>query len=406
MGETGTVRGLAETLKLADYQPEDDYFGVRRIVDCTLPIRYAFLEDYPITEEHLRKEIRGFVSVSVHFLKYIGSSSDGNFKLEDLLARIDAADKKEVDEVCSLLTDKAKVFTPTSYYGAGVSLYHRMMKSHERFSHAMVAISSIAEEALMGADENTTLEERASVFGRKVISADAYMDLPRQYRRELGVSVTFQGVERLRSALLECNTNLHKLHEEIVSYGKTHFGKNELDVFLDIMGCEYLSSKGLLHLSPLAEKGGNAISYLGAILISGHGPEFIRGYGEERKPEWLDRGYEALKAAREKDRRDVERGMMDYQRVQYKSFVNDRKTSEDKPERTEEEDDKLVEALKARFGSFIAFSGDYLQKNMHGSFVFFKVVEVDVRAMVNQGIDPKLKVEAIMQYIKSACPQD
>jgi len=132
-------------------------------------------------------------------------------------------------------------------------------------------------------------------------------------------------------------------------------------------------------------------------VLKAYGGEFRRSYGEEFKKfrSWLiESGYKALEDTRKKGE---EEGYSIEWKLEYKSVI-DRK-------RTEEEDNELLNKVKGQFKEYVSFTGDYLFKNMHGAYVFGKVVEIDVNKIREKEKDPQKKIEDIKAYVESLLPQ-
>ncbi|MBU0535698.1 MAG: hypothetical protein KKE20_01940 [Nanoarchaeota archaeon] len=387
----GGLEKLVDFLSLENYKPKTIY-TLRDWIEQGLKKKYGFEESLVSFKKIQMDSCRNSVRFELPLLEYLYSIGKHIPEVQERMAN---ATDEDIEEAMQIFTERARRYNPEEYYSNAVKVYYQMMSHYDEMSKAANVMERIIKPLFLNQSSEGVLSRReiAALLGKDRFD-EVLLNLPTRYVRMLN-EITAIDVDAMITEIKEYDKNRNMLHKEILEYGKKHFGKDYIDVFMDIMSHERLKGEGYLHLSVPDKKKGYLVLDIGYISIpTGSSSEFSRGYGEEYEDEFfgnmVKRAHESLKRARQ----DGEGS----RRIEYGSEID--------RERTEEEDNALLERVKEEFKEYVSFTGDYLIKNMHGHYVFRKVLEIDVNKIREKENDPALKIEEIKTFIESLLPKE
>src|SRR3989338_489989 len=339
----------------------------RSIVEFALMRQYGTPYQISVFED-LKHEIEFGLSFSpdfnTHLLSTIPESERTNERIkktvESFKERIQSADLEEVIQASLQITEKVGKNDPTTFYNEAIDVYYRIMRESERFSYFGHFFSTQVKPLLASNKGFLSIDDITRILGRDKFR-DALFGLPNQQRiRILGnKDLMTQDVDTLVSELIEIDNKRRELHQKILAYAKEHFQKDYLDVYIDIISRERLPTEDYTNL--YSPRKGYLVFNVGLLDLRSPGrqsTEFSRAFGEEYTgwgKEWVERGYESLRQAREEE-------FSFFGRPEYKSRI--------KVSRSEEEDNQLLDQVQSKFRDYVSFRGDYLFKDMHGHYIY------------------------------------
>ncbi|MFO8016762.1 MAG: hypothetical protein R6U32_06675 [Candidatus Woesearchaeota archaeon] len=325
------------------------------------------------------------------FLKYF-KESGGDIK--KVRHRIEAADREDISEAALVFAEKAKEHNPDKYYSQAVGVYHQLMEQCEMISQAAHILSKHIKP-LFSNNKGEVLSRRdlTGMLGEEEFSKLSG-EMPYEYDHLLLKGVAESDIEIISSELKRMDKNRNDPHKELLEYAEKHFKKDYLDVFVDIMG-EGKVEGSYMHLSAPENKRGYLVLDTGYVSVPSDSIiEFSRQYGVEPESQShkkiIEEAHESLRKAREDKPFRA--------RIEYKSKISF--------DRTEDEDDAFLEEMRERFESYVSFTGEHLIKNMHGRYVFNKILEIDLNKIREKEEDPQLRIEEIKTYAESLLPQE
>ena len=302
----------------------------------------------------------------------------------------------ELDEVSRRVSQIVERDDPITYYNSMATAYYGLMNDIERFYDGMSLLRTKASPLLKSNNNCLSIKELIPVVGSGEIF-DALNKLPTQQKRAINIRGTLRisDLDELSKLLIKIEGRRDQLHKKILSYGKEHFEKDYLDVFVDIMSHERLPTERWTTFYPVEHKKGALILDIGFIEIPSEGFEFSRKYGQKIREsgdedDMLKPIYEELKEYRKQSNEY-------YKPLRYKSDIA--------KNRTEEQDDVLLKKVEEKYPEYIAFRGDYLFSSMHGSYIFRKLIEIDVNEIRKREELPENKITEIKEYFISVLPK-
>ena len=391
MTET-SKESLVDFLKLKNLKLKEDGYFLRDIVSLSLVREYGYLDMfYSVDDEKLElKSLLDSAEFTEAFVQIpVEKRTQKEMRKIGIMIekRIDESTLEEVVEAGNVIKEDIEKNNPDTYYYQACIAYYNIMCDLENFSKGMNFFTTKLMPELR-THNNLSVREITSFFGDEF--GDARFCLPRNYQIEImnSKSVTVDDIEKLKSALTEYDKKRNDLHKKILDYGKKHFKKGYLDVFIDIMRNENLQRGGLIHLRPVS-KGHSLALDIGYISIPNHFWELGREYGQEIYSRYIDAAFKELEYARKSE--------SDWCKPEYKSELHS--------ERTEEKDNELLDEINKKFEEYVEFKGDYFIKSAHGHYIFRKMIVFSIDKIKEKENNPQAKIEEIKEYIKSVLPK-
>ena len=302
---------------------------------------------------------------------------------------------EELDKLSIKVSEIVERDNPITYYKTMTGIYYELMNNTGKFSDSMFLLKEKVKPLLESNNNCLSIKELIPIGGKGGIF-DALNNLPTQQRSEIYERHTLRtsDLDELSDLLIKIDGKRNQLHKKIFSYGKQHFEKDYLDVFIDIMSHERLPTERWTTFYPVEHKKGALVLDIGFIQIPSSGFEFSRRYGQ--KIRWLIED-DVFKPAYEKLKKFRKQNNEYYNPLKYKSDIAEN--------RTEDDDDKLLKKVEEKYPEYIAFRGDYLFSSMHGSYIFRKLLEVNVNEIRKREKLPENKITKIKDYFISILPK-
>lgn len=370
-------------------------------------VKYALMQKYGSPDEtfvkdNVKQKLEFSLSYSDdfnnHFLSAIPESKRTKKRMKKIIKsfkeRIQSADLEEVIQTSLQITEKIEKNDPTTFYEAAINVYYEIMKEGERFSYSGHFFSREVKPLLEWNKGCISIKELRRILDRNEFD-DALSGLPYQQQiRILGnEELRTQDVDILVSESTDMDNKRKELHQKILAYAKEHFQKDHLDVYIDILSKKRLPTESYADL--YSPRKGCLVFNVGFLELRSSGrQEFSRAFGEDYN-KWgkglIERGYKALRQAREEE---------------FPFFCKPKYKSEIKNDGSEEEDNILLDQMESKFKDYVSFKGDYLYKNMHGYYIFGKIIVFDSNKIRDKAKDedPTIKVDEIRDYIISLLP--
>jgi len=369
-------------------------------------VKYALMHQYGNPDEtfvndNVKQKLEFSLSSSddfdTHFLSAIPKSKRTKKRMKKIIEsfkeRIQSADLEEVIQASLQITEKIEKNDSTTFYEAAIDVYYRVMREGERVSYFKHFFLTKVKPLLTSDKEYISIKELRRIFGKDEFNK-ALFGLPDQQQIRILENdyLSTQDVDTSVSELRDRDNKRKELHQKILAYAKEHFQKDYLDVYIDILGMERLPTEN--YTSLYSPRKGYLVFNSGLIeLRSSGGQEFIQAFGEDIgwNKKYIKRGYEALRQAREEE---------------FSFFGKPKYKSEIKNSRSEEEDNVLLDQIESKFKDYISFKGDYLYKNIHGYYIFRKIIVFNADKIRDKAKDknPTIKVDEIKDYITSLLP--
>ncbi|OIO62598.1 hypothetical protein COY26_05325 [Candidatus Woesearchaeota archaeon CG_4_10_14_0_2_um_filter_33_10] len=388
-----------------------DFLGLERLKISQGEVIYRDLVKYALMHQYGSQD-KTFVNDNVkqklefslfssddfntHFLSAIPKSKRTKKRMKKIIEsfkeRIQSADLEEVIQASLQITEKIEKNDPTTFYEAAIDVYYRIMREGERFSYSGHFFSTQVKPLLESNKGCLSIKELMRILDRNKFN-NALFGLPDQQQIRIlnNKYLRTQDVDTLVSELRDRDNKRKELHQKILAYAKKHFQKDYLDVYIDILSEERLPTESYTNL--YSPRKGYLVFNVGFLdLRSSGGQEFSRAFGEEdnrSEKEWIERGYETLRQAREEE-------FSFFGKPEYKSRI--------KESRSEEEDNQLLDQIQSRFKDYVSFKGDYLYKDMHGHYIFGKIIVFNADKIRDKDKNPTIKVDEIRDYITSLLP--
>jgi hypothetical protein len=280
--------------------------------------------------------------------------------------------------------------------------YFDFMQESRKMNDAMLFLSTRVAP-MLAINSYCSTSELKQIFGDEFFNA--VMDLPREAKNEIVLNrgLTKDHLDDLTKQLHERDLERRQMHNQLLQYASTHFEKNSLEVYIDIMRYDPLSilDHRLNIFSPL-RKNGVCITQLGFLQTKNLTHEGYREYGEEYpfEPNEEDWATKHKKTLIEQANRSLEKMKADnfnWQRKIYESFI--------KNGRTYEEDADVAKQIVSKFQDYTTFNGDYWMNTCHGRSYFIKLIEFDLNKIKSLTADPEREIDAIRKYIASFIPE-
>jgi hypothetical protein len=279
------------------------------------------------------------------------------FEIKDKVSQeiSDRAKSASLDELvgfCEAAENIVKAKDAGSFYRSLAGVYYTIAEEVDKMSYA----SAVFRQAVL------PLLSEHTILSKPVLERWLPKDSFRAVKEYLGSQVTIDTIAEFNSDKNEKDKRRNELHQELLVFAKEKFRKDWLDVYIDIYSNLRLKGGGL----NVGGKGMYLLLGAKQMPSSSLGEFSIRifeKFGEHNYyRESIRRGYRLLRRGDRWHEHDP----------RYESRISGN---------SEAQDNQIIGSLKNKFPEFIAFSGDYLSKNMHGSYVFFKVAEINIDKM-------------------------
>jgi len=277
-------------------------------------------------------------------------------------------------------------------YHSMVERYGLDMIINDRFSKALLLLSQKAVPfiEIQGCANITHLKSLYNENEFELLKRNIPYEVSLKHFKNLSLS----DIELMKKEHREMDKKRTQFHKKLLTYAHKHYKKDYLDVYIDVLAdIEKFKECGelRLELNSSKESLGNLTWRVGLLSTArAWGTEFVRFYGDifedENMNECIKESYDYLEMQRKEEAK-----CPDYKKVHYKSEIH--------KDRTEAEDNALIEKIKEEFPDNIAFAGDYVFKLMHGHYLFGKYVEFDLNREKEESSKLVLKVDKIKDKI-------
>lgn len=353
-------------------------------------------------EKELRRELVIGLELSDDFMNaYFGAIPEPERTRERIQSewgsirdRVNGSSLEEIVQCSIEIATNLERNDPSTYYGAATKAYREVAQALGEFSKGVHFFMTVVRPLLQSNDGYLKAHDLERLIPKDKLM-DAIWDLPIPLRKQILEEREFitGDIDRMNFLLQEYDAKRNALHKKILAYAKAHFGKDYLNVYIDIMRGDTFPVESY---STLDSTGKGSVTFtIGVLdLESTSRIEFSRYYGQELD-KWyvsaIDTGYHALEEARR------EAGLGFRRKPEYKSVV--------KSGRTEEEDNAILEQIAAAYPEYVIFKGDYLIKNIHGHYVYAKLIEISVDRIREKEKNPTVRIQQIRDYIESLLPK-
>lgn len=394
-----TVQTLVDFLRLQEIRFSDGFFGYEVLTAGILDEFRPIISPLFLNEQELKSRLVSGLEYSKDFKKvHFGSIPEPEKTRERIIGewnklqtKVDGSSLEEIIKVGIELAANVEKNNPDAYYGAAIVAYRHVTEVLGDFSKA---VGFLVREALPVLQSNggfLKIEELGRLVPRDQLM-DTIYNLPIPLRKQVldKKELTTEDISRMNGTLQEYDAKRGALHKKILAYAKANFRKDYLDVCVDIMRGDAFKVESYMTLDPTGK--GSVIITVGLIDLQSYvGGEFSRYYGET--PEhWKY----SIKAA-EESLQEAREGRNFRRKPDYKSRIQG--------ERSEEDDNALLQKIAEAFPDYVVFTGDYVIKNVHGHVIYAKLIEISLDRIRQREPNPTVAVQRVKEYIASQLPE-
>lgn len=189
-------------------------------------------------------------------------------------------------------------------------------------------------------------------------------------------------IEKFQKDIQKQDKKRNILHCDLLAFAEKSMGKNDLQVFFDVLASERVDKGDLM------VKGDN-LYYLAGITSIEMGPRMVEFAMYEPNAE-IDYAEEIKKAYEYFGK--IKDGEWGYGHLRYESHLG--------KERKEAEDHEYFKTLFEEYKGYLSWEDNFF-KYMHGDYMFSKRIRIDLNKIKTEHTDPKGFTEGIVDKIRN-----
>ncbi len=333
----------------------------------------------------LRHEIRDALREHLRISGLIGMDYQDTIE-----KKLDVVSDQEIFKCARFISKRAEKYNHQLFYESAIAAYRKALLVHDGFANAVNQLTSLRPSLELRVNEGFIPFKKLRFFLGAANAEQILNNLPYDHAQAMRCNgcVTIESIQELNESLRSFDIERDRLHNMIVNYAKKHLGKDRLDVGMDIL----FNDDAIIYVG--GPDNNRLVFSIGALFTDSLRYEFVREYGKSTR--LYDRDEIDKDCAQKLDAERTKMSEIKH-KIEYKSFFGER--------RTEEQDNSVLEDMKARYPEYVHEIIDYGTSSMHRHLVLTKMIVFDLDKIKNMNPDPQQKLEEIKRYFLSCFPK-